>query len=336
MELQVRAENLHKTNVVLDAHFDMLMEVLKRRELGEIKVIEREFLYQFNEGGVNIVVASIFIEDIYLPEMALRKALDQISALYNEISESQDKIMLCKTYEDINEAIRNNKLGILLSFEGLEPIGTDLNLIRIFYELGVRGLGLVWSRRNYVADGCHFTVKEEGLKGGLTNFGVRVIKEAEKLGMFIDVSHLNDEGLRDVMKFYKGPVIASHSNCRKLSNVMRNLKDDDILAIASCGGVIGMNAFGPFVANEYFKRNVENLAKHVDYIVKLSGIGSVGLGFDFCDFLRDENAINHDIISGHCKIKMLTVELLKLGYSDENIKLILSGNFFRVFKSILK
>lgn len=337
------AYDIHKNHPIIDGHFDILMDVLKQRELGYTKVIETNHLPSFIEGGVNIIIASIYIEDTFLPEMALRRALDQISALYEEINESPDKIMLCKSYEDITKAIKDNKLGILLSFEGIEPIGNDLKLIRVFYELGIRGVGLVWSRRNYAADGCHFHKKEEGKKGGLTDFGIQVIREAEALGMFIDVSHLNDEGFWDVMEVSKRTIIASHSNCRSIANVMRNLDDDQIKAIANKSGIIGMNACSSFISDNENEQDTKHLINHVDHIVKLVGIEHVALGFDFCDFMRETQEtskvegvnMSFDIIKGHRNIKQFTETLLAHGFLEDEIALILGGNLINFYKKLL-
>lgn len=337
-----RINKLHDKCIIIDGHFDLLMDVLAKRELGYKKVIETDHLPNFIKGGVNIVVSSIYIEDAFLPEMGLRKALDQISALYEEIEESSDKIMLCKNYDDIMKAVNEKKLGILLSFEGVEPIGNDLRLLRMFYELGVRIVGLVWSRRNYAADGCHFSPKEEGKKGGLTNFGVELIKEAEKLGMFVDVSHLNDEGFWDVMKVAQKPVIASHSNSRSIRGVMRNLTDDQIRALADKNGIMGMNVCSSFVSDSDEECDAEHLVNHLDHIVKLIGIEHVGLGFDFCDFMRvdkPKTAIKpkrrtFDVIKGHENMKEFTKSLIKHGYTDDEISLILGGNFLNLYKKV--
>lgn len=341
--LKERIDRIHENYIIVDGHFDLLMDVLAKRELGYKKVIENDHLKDFIEGGVNIVVCSIYIDDMFLPEMALRRALDQISALQEEIEESKDKIMLCKSYEDIMKAVEEKKIGFLLSFEGVEPIGNDLKLLRIFYELGVRIVGLVWSRRNYAADGCHFSKKEEGKKGGLTNFGVELVREAEKLGMFIDVSHLNDEGFWDVIDIAKKPVIASHSNCRALTNTMRNLEDKQIMALASKGGILGMNVCSSFVSDKDENCDAEHLADHVDHIVKVAGIENVGLGFDFCDFMREDapkraekpRRRSFDVIKGHKNIKDFTKALINHGYSDEEIGMVLGGNFLRLYKKLL-
>jgi membrane dipeptidase len=189
------AKRLHEQYIALDAHFDLLMEVDLRRKLGYRKVIESEFLPILRAGGVSALVCSLFISSKYLPEMGLKMALDQVSALYSEIEESPDKIQLCTTYDDILDARAKQKRAILLSLEGVDPLTNDLGLLQIFYKLGVRFVGLTWSRRNFAADGSHFHAVDEGRQGGLTEFGVQLVKEAEKLNMIIDVSHFFTEEL---------------------------------------------------------------------------------------------------------------------------------------------
>lgn len=339
-----RVNNIHKNFKLVDGHFDLLMDVDGQRRLGRKKVIETDHLQNFKDGGFKYIVSSLFIDDQYLPEMALRKALDQISAFYEELDESGDKFMLCKSYEDLELADRENKIGILLSFEGVDPLVNDLGLLRAFYELGVRGVGLTWSRRNYAADGCHFSSTIEGTKGGLTDFGVRVVQEAEKLGMFIDVSHLNDEGFWDVMKYTNGPIIASHSNSRFLASIMRNLTDDQLKAIANRNGVAGLNCSSIIVADHSEDATVKKLGDHIDHMVQVAGIEHVGLGFDFCDHIRkyeanlgqtDSSDKSFDVIKNHSHVDELTYELIGRGYTDEDIKCIYSKNFMRVYREVL-
>lgn len=319
--------------IIIDGHFDLLVDVYEKRKKGRKNVILEDHYPKFKEGGFNVIVSSLFIEEKYIPEMALRNALDQISSLYYEIEESNGKIMLCKNVEDILYAVNNDKLGIMLSFEGLEPIGNDLYLLKVFYELGVRFAGLVWSRRNYVADGCYFSEREEGIKGGLTAFGVKVLREIEKLHMIIDVSHLNDEGFWDVIKFSNSPIIASHSNVRNIFKSMRNLTDDQIKAISGTGGVIGINASGSFVSNDPKENNAEGLVKHINYISKLVGVEHVGIGFDFCDMFRDSHK---DSLNGHHELNIFIETLEKHGYNEKEINMILGENFLRVYNEVLK
>jgi membrane dipeptidase len=337
---ETRINELKKSALIIDGHFDLLMDVTIQREKGRKKVIETDYCQRFKEGGVNIIVAAIFLDNSHLPEMALRKALNQVSALYEEVQESPDKLMICKNSDDMILAQQSGKIGFMLSLEGAEPIGTDISLLRVFYELGVRNFGLVWSRRNAVGDGSHFSPVREGTKGGITDFGVQVIEQAEKLGMMIDVTHLNDEGFWDVMEFSKKPVIASHSNTRALANNMRNLTDEQMKAIASKGGVIGVNAVSIIVAMDNEKSHLEQLINHIDYMVNLIGINHVGIGLDLCDdffkyvsadILSSMSRKPFDVIDGHQNLPKLIEGLIDRGYSDQEIEKILGKNFLNIF-----
>ncbi len=336
-----QAEALHENNLVADAHFDLLDLVLAKRLKGENRVIEKDYLPGLRAGGVDLVISSLFVENEFLPEMGLRRTLDQISALYSEMDESPGLFSLCRNTEEIRQARQRGELAIVLSFEGLDPIGNDLSLLRIFYELGVRGVGLTWSRRNYAADGCLFDEEEEGRKGGLTSFGIRVIQEAVQLGMYLDISHLNDEGVEDLLEFYNGPVMASHSNCRNLAPVMRNLTDDQIRSLASRGGVMGMNVCSAFVGDsDKNMMSEKDLAYHVDHIRNLVGMDHVGFGFDFCDELTDFSQPGAerfcDCIKGHSRCVDLTAELLARGYTEEDAVKVMGGNLLRFLKDTVK
>ncbi|MCK5916120.1 MAG: membrane dipeptidase, partial [Deltaproteobacteria bacterium] len=177
--------DIRRKAFTVDAHFDLTYDIANRRELGETKIVENKYLPHFKGGDFNLIVSAIFINDLFLPEMGLRKALDQISYLHDEIAESPGKFRICRTAAESYAAQAAGELAIFLSLEGADPIQNDLGLLKIFYELGVRGLGLTWSRRNYAADGAFFTETREGRKGGLTPFGIELIEKAEELGMFI-------------------------------------------------------------------------------------------------------------------------------------------------------
>ena len=335
-----RAEELHRESFVLDAHFDLLTFVLEKRQKGEKSVIEKDYLPGLRAANVDVVISSLFVSDRFIPEMALRRALDMIAALHEEMAESPGLFSLCRNTAEIAAANARGEIAFLLSFEGLDPIGNDLSLLRVFYELGVRGIGLVWSRRNYVADGCFFDPVREGRKGGLTAFGVQVLDEAKRLGMYIDISHLNDEGVEDVFALYDGPVIASHSNCRALAPVMRNLTDDQISRLAERGGVMGMNACSVFVADPDAKAVTErDLADHVDHIRSLVGDGHVGFGFDFCDEIRDFAAPGphreYDCIKGYGASVEFTAELLRRGYGEDVVRSIMGGSFLAFLKQTI-
>lgn len=338
-----KIKTIQRDFTIIDAHLDLLFDVDLKRRMGQSKVIESQYLPDFKEGGVNLIISSIYIDDIFVPEMALRKALNQIGALYSELDESPDKIMLCKSFKDIEKSIDEEKVGIMLSFEGVEPLYNDISLLRVFYELGVRFAGLTWSRRNFAADGYGYERGRELTRGGLSDFGVRLVEEAESLGMIIDVSHLNDEGFWDVMEIAKGPVIASHSNTRALVNSPRNLKDKQIKGLAAKGGVIGINAASLLVANDNKEANIEELLNHLDHIVKLVGPNHVCLGFDMCDRLFESSSSeslgklprrSFDVIKSYAELDLFIEGLFKRGYDDNDIKQIVGENLIRVFKSV--
>lgn len=337
-----KTEKILEESIVVDAHFDLAMDLQDKRDRGQKDVLRRDHLPGFRQGRLNLLVSSVFLHDRYLPEMALRKALAQISILKQEIGRLEGGIMLVTDRDSMEEALSKKIPGILLSFEGAEPIGNDLDLLPVFRELGVRGMGLVWSRRNFVADGCFFSKKREGRKGGLTDFGVLVLEEAARLGMFIDVSHLNDEGFWDVMEFHDGPLIASHSNCRALVDSPRNLTDEQIQAIAEKGGVIGMNAYAAFVAEDYRTRRagVEDLLDHLDHVAGLVGVDHAGIGFDFCSGFEGFSSFGpgekaYEVLGGHKDMGLFVEGLLGRGYDSREIGRILGGNFLDFFRQVL-
>ena len=342
MDFKKIALNLHKNNIVVDTHLDLAGEIYNRHLAGEKEVIKNRYLDNFKKGGFNIVVSSLYIDDIFLPEIGLRMALGQISALMEDIESCHGEVVLIKTKEQLQRVAKENKIGIILSFEGLDPIGNDINLLKVFYELGVRAAGLTWSRRNYAADGCSFNPVEEGQKGGLTRFGVEVVKKLEEMNMLIDVSHLNDEGFWDVVKFTKKPFIASHSDVRNIHARMRNLTDEQIKVIAERNGVIGINAYKNIAGVKDGEDPVKKLADHVEYMANLVGPSHVGYGFDLCNSYYDSELKfkfepnNSDSIASHAEAVLITEELLRRGMPEEDVKLIIGGNFYRIFSDVLQ
>lgn len=335
------ARELIDRSFVMDAHFDLAVDMDDRRERGSRRVYAERHEAAIRAGGWNCIVSSLFIHSYQLPEMALRKALDQISALLSETEEQPQSIALCTNMGEVAQANAAGKVALLLSFEGADPLGNDLSLLKIFHRLGVRAIGLSWSRRNYAADGCAFAPRREGARGGLTAFGVDLLEEAERLGMLVDISHLNDEGVADVARFARKPFIASHSNCRALVPSMRNLTDEQIELIASRGGVIGMNGCSAFVCSDQRDDiGAAELSAHIDHIVRLVGEDFVGLGLDCCDRLADFGGMpsfipSYDTIRDHSKLIELVEVLLAKNYSDDAIAKILGGNFKRVYEEVL-
>ncbi|MBV1758265.1 MAG: dipeptidase [Dethiosulfatibacter sp.] len=334
MEFYKKAIDLHKNNVVVDAHLDLGGIIFDKKRKGESKIIETYYLDSFRKGGFDLIVAAVYVESIFIPEMALHVALNQVNDIIEEIEDCSDSLMLVKSSDDMDIALNDGKIGIIISLEGAAPILNDLDLLTIFYRLGVRGLGLTWSRRNYVADGSYFGDPEEGARGGLTPFGIQVVKKAEELGMFIDASHLNDEGFDDLIKYTKKPFIASHSNSRDLNPIRRNLNNDQIKAIGERNGVIGLNTYKKIVSLENDQQNIEQICNHIEHIILESSDYNIGFGFDLCNLLFSSEP-GVDVLENHEESLEITEELLRRGYSEETLKKIIGGNFYRFFKSVL-
>jgi len=327
--------------IVFDAHFDVLMDILHFRRQGERRVFETRHLPNLKSVGVNALICSIFVDDAYIPEMALRHALNQIAALREDIADSPDFFEVCLDAGQARRAVEDGKVAIFLSLEGAEPLGSDILLLRTFYDLGVRLLGLTWSRRNYLADGSAFSWNDAPARpGGLTKLGREAVAKARELGMVVDVSHLNDAGFEDVAGMLKKPFIASHSNSRALCGSARNLTDAQIKAIAASGGVIGINCYSPFVAEDAGERTAENLLAHLDYIGGLAGFDHVGMGLDICDCLESaalaqpRKTHEKDVFENHAAADKF-FSVIRARYPESTSAKILGGNFIRVLEEVL-
>jgi len=335
-ELEERALRLHREALVVDTHCDTLQCLFPGRGSPPITPLRVESglggrsdkghldIPRMVEGGVDCQVFAVFAAPEAHPPRPLNVALQLIDVFYRECEKNADRIVPVFSYEEIIAANRDEKIAALLSVEGGEALEGKMGVLRMLYRLGVRMMSLTWNWRNELADG----VGEEGTTGGLSNLGVRVVEEMNRLGMIIDVSHLSDAGFWSLMNITKGPVMASHSNCRALCNHRRNLTDDQIRAIAEKGGVIGVTFPANFIHAE--KATVERLVDHVDHIVKLVGADHVGLGSDFDGTTKVPEGLE-DVT----RMPNITKALVARGYPEEDIRKILGENHLRVFKEIL-
>lgn len=322
-----KAKQIHQKAIVFDGHCDTILEVINhKRSLGSRTLAGHLDIPRMKEGGVDVQFFAVFIEDIYKPDRSLKRTLQLIDCFYKEVEKNQDDISLVTNYNQIEEVNRAGKIAAILSIEGGEALEGDLGVLRVLYRLGVRLLTLTWNQRNQIADG----IGESRTGGGLTEFGLKVIEEMNRLGMIIDVSHLSETGFWDVIKRSKAPIVASHSNCYNLCPHPRNLKDEQIKALADKGGVIGITFVPNFLTQEKRKTNVKDVVKHIDYLVEKVGVDCVGLGSDFDG--TDGLPLG---LEGVDKIPNITEELLDRGYKEKDIKKILGENFLRVFKDVV-
>jgi membrane dipeptidase len=294
------------------------------------------------------------------------KAHKIIEKIKLSVNSSPSLAELAYSSDDIIRINNSKKHPILIGMENGYPIGSDISQVELFYNLGIRYLTLCHTKDNDICDSSTDETKDEGV----TNFGVEVITEVNRLGIIIDVSHISDSSFYNVMELSKVPVIASHSNVRSLCNHPRNMSDDMIKLLAKNGGVIHINfvdeyAIEPeknaerdsaiakiksqFVSSsstdeerKIFRHGMDEINKefptksvtlkdvidHIDYVVKLVGINHVGIGSDFDGGGR---VVGLEDVS---KLGNITTELLKRGYTEDDIQKIWSGNFMRVFKEV--
>jgi len=323
----IKAKQMHQKAIIFDGHCDTILEIMNHKRNLEKKSTDGHLdIPRMKEGGIDVQFFAVFIEDIYKPERSLKRTLQLIDCFYREIEKNQDDISLVTNYNQIEEANRAGKIAAILSIEGGEALEGDLGVLRVLYRLGVRLLTLTWNQRNQIADG----IGESRTGSGLTEFGLKVIDEMNDLRMLIDVSHLSETGFWDVIKRSKAPIVASHSNCYALCPHPRNLKDEQIKALADKGGVIGITFVPNFLTQEKRKTTVKDVVKHIDYLVEKVGVDYVGLGSDF-----DGTGGLPLGLEGVDKISNITEELLNRGYKEREIEKILGSNFLRVFKEVV-
>ena len=337
-----RIERLHAHGIV-DLHFDMLMDLYEKRDRSN--VLATDYLPELEAGSIDVVGAAIYIEDRYLPEMALRVALDQIAQAYARADQCP-RFAVCKSYREIVDARKRGKIALLITMEGVEPLGTDLGLLRIFYELGLRVIGLTHARRNAAGNGGVFAATGSS-RDGLTAFGRDIVRECEALGVIVDLAHINPVGFEETIGMTSKPVIVSHTNARKYYDIERNISDEQIRMVGERRGVIGVNAV--LVSPRKKDSTLDRYVDHIEHIISLIGIDRVGIGFDFFEFIyrqwpesaKQELAAKFTTphflpdLTNHSHARNLTRKLIQRGFSDEQIEKILFKNWMRLFRELL-
>jgi membrane dipeptidase len=327
---------------VIDMHFDLPLGLFwNRKRQG---VVAQDFLPQWEAGRANLLGVATYVEDKDLSD-ALRVALDQVALLREEI-ERTPQLMLCRTFAEIKKARAAGRIALLLTMEGAEPLGDDLNLLRIFYELGLRSICLTHARENAAAAGGIFAPSGSP-SHGLTDFGRDLVRECERLGIILDLAHINPAGFEEICALTTRPLIVSHTNARRFHDIERNISDEQIKLIGARGGVIGINAI--LVSPTREEATLDRYVDHIEHVAGLSGIEGVGIGFDFCQFLwrqmpaaqreEMENKLTrpHFLpeLDNHSDARNVVRKLIERGFSDSQIRKILRDNWLRVLRQFL-
>ena len=364
-----KADRLHHDMLTIDTHSDTPMRLMRggynpgiRNDNGCVD------FPRMKEGGLDAEFFAIFIaQGPRTPEafdLENQNTLATFDSIYAAVGRNSDMAGIALTGDDARELKAAGKSAVFIGIENGYPVGTDITRIKQYYDLGARYITLCHSSNNDICDSS--TDKEGPEHGGLSAFGMEVVKEMNRTGMLIDVSHISDDSFYDVLELSKAPVIASHSSCRALCESPRNLNDDMLQALKKNGGVIQICLLSEYLRqpepnpefdarveelrekweqmgelteeqkeqrwhefsdlkDKYVKRaTVEDAVNHIQHVIDVIGIDYVGIGSDF------DGGGGIDGCSDVSGMKNITRELVRRGYSREDIAKIWGGNFLRV------
>jgi len=364
--LAERARRIHASLIGVDSHIDTLQRVLnenvdvsRRQPTGHVD------LPRLKEAGMVAPFFALWVPTFYKDSEAVRRTLQLRDAMQSLLDAHPDQIELATSAADVRRIARAGKIAAVLTLEGGHQIADDLAVLRVYHRLGIRSMTLTHFRNNHWADAS----TDRPQHNGLTDFGRQVVREMNRLGMIVDVSHVSDKTFYDTLETTTKPVIASHSSCRALSDVPRNMSDEMIRALARNGGVISINfgagflnpedaealrrrigeavaaepalsgrALDEFAASEYAREydqmkpasaTLEDALAHIDHAVKVGGIDHVGIGSDW-DGINSVPAGLEDV----SKMPALTAALFRRGYSEGDVRKILGGNLLRVLREV--
>ena len=364
-KIPLRARKLAAEAIGIDSHIDTVQRVLvmgedlgKRWDAGHVDIP------RLQEGGTHAPFFALWVPVYFPGAEAVRRTLDLRDAMQSVLDTHKDQMELATTAADIRRIVKAGKISVFLTVEGGHTIDDDLRVLRMYYQLGVRSMTLTHSRNNNWAD----SATDKPVHNGLTDFGREVVREMNRLGMLVDVSHVADKTFYDTLSVTSKPVIVSHSSMRAISPVPRNVTDEMLWALAKNGGVIGISFGEGFVnpkdaealesaiktetagpaltgraLDDYAAEDVRNLfgtrvkvaatvadvADHIDHAVRIAGIDHVGIGSDFDGVSGPPNGL--DDVS---KMPALIEVLLQRGYAERDVKKILGENYLRVIREV--
>lgn len=320
--------------MVFDGHSDLLYDVTRRRLTGETQVLKRLHLPQLRHGGVEGAALALWTSTAHGetfwestpwrgPAAARERTAQMLSALSAELAETPE-LRLVRSAAEAEAARAEGKIYIFLSVEGMGAIGENPQGVDWYGSRGVRMGTLTWNEENQLATGAGGDPYS-----GLTELGRQAVRRMQEWGMVVDVSHLNDGGFREVMRLARGPVVASHSNCRKLCDVRRNLTDDQLRAIRDTGGVVGVNSYHGFVHGDLRNQTAGTLARHAAHMADVMGVEHVACGFDFCHYMGPGNE-SAEGLENAAQVKNLFYWLERFGMTRREMEQVARENFLRV------
>ncbi len=361
-------DKLHREALVWDCHNDLSYRILyEGLDIGERLPAGHVDIPRLQEGGVDVQTIALFVQNFLYPDKCARQAYQLLEATKAAIDSHTDSVELARTASDVERIVAAGKIAMPLAIEGGHAIEDDLDLLRRFHELGVSSMTLTHNVSHGWADSSGDRVRWNGLNA----LGKDVVREMNRMGMVIDISHVSDKAFFDTLEITSDPVIASHSGCRALNPHRRNMSDEMLKALADNGGVIGIVFVLNYLSPDYAKAMVKLHKIHQPWFAKMPEIEDLDLRIaidhlsqgqawplegkptieDVLDHIEhavkvagvDHVGLGADMyprtpspvgIRGVHDYPNLTRGLKKRGYSDEDIKRIMGGNLLRVWKTV--
>lgn len=336
-DIRIRAKEIHDNIITIDTHVDIGFDFATPEVNPGMRLEKRKVdLVKMKEGGIDGAFFVVYVPQKKLTEESYKEAYDQAMIKFNAIRRmcgelNPDKVELALSTSDVYRIVKTGKRIAVIGVENGFPVGSDISRVKEFFDLGARYMSLTHMGYNQLGDSSDPLNEIPAKKyGGLTEFGKRVIREMNRLGMIVDVTHISIDSFCDVIEISKAPIIASHSGCRALCDVPRNLTDDQLKALKKKGGVIQIVAFGGYLRRPTDEITIKDFIDHIDYAVNLIGIDHVGIGADFDGgggipgYNDASEALN------------VTIELVRRGFSKKDIEKIWGGNLLRVWRDVEK
>lgn len=309
---------------VIDFHCDTISKLMDNRGISELKSNNFSIDIEKLKNGDNLAQFFALFLNLKHVKDPLEYCLSMLDKFYMEMEKNEDSIALVKSYDELINNKKKNRLSAFLTIEEGGVLKGELYNLRNFYRLGVRLMTLTWNYPNEIG---FPNSKKEYTEKGLTNFGYEVIEEMNRLNMIIDVSHLSDKGFYDVSKLSKKPFIASHSNSRFITDHPRNLTDSMVKELSNIGGIMGINFYNRFLGESSISK-IDDMLLHIKHIYNVGGIDVIALGSDF-DGIECEVEMKDT-----SEMYKLQDRLKKSGFSEDNIEKIFYKNALRIIKDI--
>ncbi|HUC74584.1 MAG TPA: dipeptidase [Vicinamibacterales bacterium] len=371
---QSQAARVHEQAIVVDTHADTTQRLVfdPKFDLGERHSDGNIDIPRMKEGGLDALFFSIWVPSDVVGPPALKRAYDQIDAVRETVRTHPNDLVLATTAADVRRAAGEHKIAALMGVEGGHMIDDDLRQLRNFAALGARYMTLTHFKNNNWADSS----TDKPAHNGLTPFGKDVVREMNRLGMMVDISHVADKTFYDVLGLTTAPVIASHSSCRALTNHPRNMTDEMLRALARNGGVVMINYHAAFISEEF---RVASEKRSGDVVTSMSALSKKCGGNEACTTREGERIDHEAMMNGSLpkvsweriidhidhavkiagadhvglgsdfdgatmplgledasKLPKITDALLKKGYSEQDVEKILGGNILRVMEAVEK